>query len=103
MRATLQKASGSSFMGGARYKYQDSPRILGGELWFYSGRIFRENFNWFLLPHELGHYMNYHWYQSNSWDEEIEANQIAIAYWKYKGETERLDKFLSAVELLKEI
>jgi len=57
--------------------------------------FFRENFNWFLIPHELFHYVqtvqgsNLSPYQS-----ELEANKAAVAYWKSVGETERLERFI---------
>ena len=66
---------------------------------FTAEQFFRENFNWFLIPHELGHFMQtITGTESNYWDDEIEANQIAIAYWKYKGETERLNKFIAVTQ-----
>lgn len=57
-------------------------------------QMFGEIFNSFLLAHELGHYLEHMSGRLNTvdlWQSEVEANQIAIAFWEQDaGQAERL-------------
>lgn len=57
-------------------------------------QMFGEIFNSFLLAHELGHYLEHMSGRLNAvdlWQSEVEANQIAIAFWEQDaGQAERL-------------
>jgi hypothetical protein len=46
--------------------------------------MYREMFNSFIVPHELGHYLQDNakrWKGMSRWDAELEANRIGIAFW----------------------
>ena len=46
--------------------------------------MYREMFNSFIAPHELGHYLQDvagRWKTMSKWDAELEANRIGIAFW----------------------
>ncbi|MGE5457224.1 MAG: hypothetical protein ACM3RX_02600 [Methanococcaceae archaeon] len=49
-------------------------------------------FNWFFIPHELGHYINPMIHDVNPYQCELEANEVAIAFLKSNSEnTGKLD------------
>jgi len=61
--------------------------------------FFNQNFNWFLVPHELAHFLqetqkikkiNY----DDRWDSELYANQIAISFWMSQGKEKELTDFI---------
>jgi hypothetical protein len=57
------------------------------------GRTFYElYFYWYNISHELGHVLRAHYGTSDSspWGEETAVNEFAVAYWKGRGEAERL-------------
>ncbi len=46
--------------------------------------MYREMFNSFIAPHELGHYLQHiagRWNSMSPWDAELEANRIGMAFW----------------------
>ena len=46
--------------------------------------MYREMFNSFIAPHELGHYLqdiSKRWEGMSGWNAELEANRIGIAFW----------------------
>jgi len=46
--------------------------------------MYREMFNSFIVPHELGHYLqdvSGRWRALSRWDAELEANRIGVAFW----------------------
>ena len=49
-------------------------------------------FYWYNIAHEVGHVLRtmYGRWTGNNWEEENAVNQLAVAYWRAKGETERL-------------
>ena len=52
-------------------------------------------FYWYNIPHELGHILR-GYYSSRgdtNWQEENAVNSFAVAYWKARGESTRLQKF----------
>jgi hypothetical protein len=58
-------------------------------------------FNWFFIPHELGHYINPMIHDINPYQCELEANEVAIAF--LKSNSENLGKLDLVKESLKEI
>jgi hypothetical protein len=58
-------------------------------------------FNWFFIPHEMGHYINPMIHDLNPYQCELEANEVAIAFLKRKPEN--LDKLHFIKESLKVI
>ncbi|MGA9350544.1 MAG: hypothetical protein WBW48_17325 [Anaerolineae bacterium] len=57
------------------------------------GRAFYElYFYWFNIAHELGHALRAYYGTSDTshWGEETAVNEFAVAYWKGRGEAERL-------------
>ena len=64
-----------------------------------SEQFFRETFNWFLVAHELGHFVQrFQGRKLSYWDGEVDANMIAVAYWQAKGEAERLQTLIKWAE-----
>jgi hypothetical protein len=70
--------------------------------------MYREMFNSFIAPHELGHYLQNvagRWKAMRSWDSELEANRIGIAFWslqpgpegKVEARVENITRFLDDV------
>ena len=62
---------------------------------FTGEEFFRKTFNWFLVIHELGHYVQQ--VKNTTKDDygfEVEANEIAIAYWKINNR-EALDAYIT--------
>jgi hypothetical protein len=57
--------------------------------------MYREMFNSFIAPHELGHYLQDvagRWKRMSGWDAELEANRIGIAFWSLQpGPEGRVD------------
>lgn len=62
-------------------------------------QFFIKNFNWFLVPHELAHFLqetqkikrvDY----NDRWDGEIYANQVAVSFWISQGKEKELTKFI---------
>ncbi|SMX40146.1 ImmA/IrrE family metallo-endopeptidase [Octadecabacter ascidiaceicola] len=66
----------------------------------FTGRqYFEKTFNWFLVVHELGHYVqdvNGTGDQLSHYEREFQANQIAVAYWKRNHRSE-LDDYIAWV------
>ncbi|MCE5347586.1 MAG: hypothetical protein LLG13_15055 [Bacteroidales bacterium] len=58
-------------------------------------------FNWFFIPHELGHYINPMIYDLNPYQCELEANEVAIAF--IKSDSANLEKLDFIKESLKQI
>ncbi len=59
---------------------------------FTGEQYFKINFNWFLAAHELGHYIQAIQNDNmTNWDAELNANKIAVAFWKLQGEQATLD------------
>ncbi|QZE13537.1 hypothetical protein K4L44_13270 [Halosquirtibacter laminarini] len=63
---------------------------------FSGEQYFKKSFNWFLVIHELGHYvqdlkgtMN----NMSDYKKEFQANQIAVAYWK-EVDRQALDEYI---------
>lgn len=61
--------------------------------------FFNQNFNWFLVAHELGHYLqetqkirgiDY----NDRWNGEIYANQVAVSFWMSQGKEKELTDFI---------
>ena len=62
-------------------------------------RFFRETFNWLLIAHELGHFVQrFQGRKLSHWDSEVDANMIAVAYWQTKGAAERLQTVIEWAE-----
>jgi hypothetical protein len=54
--------------------------------------FFKLNFNWFLVPHEMGHFVQgLQNSKLNLWDAERNANCFAVAFWRMQNKLERLD------------
>jgi len=56
-------------------------------------------FYWYNIPHELGHILR-GYYSSRgdtNWQEENAVNSFAVAYWKARGESNRLQQFRQLV------
>jgi len=62
-------------------------------------QFFTKNFNWFLVPHELAHFLqetqkikrvDY----DDRWDGEIYANQVAVSFWISQGKEKELTEFI---------
>lgn len=62
--------------------------------------FFNQNFNWFLVAHELGHYLqetqkirriDY----NDRWNGEIYANQVAVSFWIAQGKEKELTDFIN--------
>jgi hypothetical protein len=66
----------------------------------YSGEeFFKKNFNWFLVAHELGHFLQktqkgVEPTNATRWDSEIQANEIAVAFWLKCGKEAELKSFI---------
>lgn len=61
--------------------------------------FFNKNFNWFLVAHELAHFLqetqkirkiDY----NDRWDGEIYANQVAVSFWMSQGKEKELTDFI---------
>ena len=66
---------------------------------FSGEEFFRLNFSWFLIPHELGHYIQeVKQSELNRYEAEIEANKIAVAYWNEKGDSKKVEDFIKITE-----
>ena len=61
--------------------------------------FFNQNFNWFLVPHELAHFLqetqkikkiDY----DDRWDSELYANQVAVSFWMSQGKEQELADFI---------
>ncbi|MCC2976659.1 hypothetical protein LK533_08215 [Sphingomonas sp. PL-96] len=70
--------------------------------------MYREMFNSFIAPHELGHYLQdvaKRWKGMSGWDAELEANRIGIAFWslqpgaegKVEARVENITRFLDDI------
>jgi len=66
----------------------------------YNGRIFFETyFNWFLPIHELGHFIQFINNDTlGHYKKEINANEIAITYYREIGDTIKLNKLLNYIK-----
>jgi len=58
-------------------------------------------FNWFFIPHELGHYINPKNHDLNPYQCELEANEVAVAF--LKSNSENLEKLDLIKESLQQI
>jgi len=65
-------------------------RILGKS---HAAERFEIYFHWYNLIHELGHAIMWFYVEPRPHpvDEEVLVNQFAVAYWKYHGETKKLE------------
>lgn len=70
--------------------------------------MYREMFNSFIVPHELGHYLQDiagRWKGMSRWNAELEANRIGIAFWalqrgpegNVEARVENITRFLDGV------
>ncbi len=69
----------------------------------YSAEVFfKKNFNWFLVPHELGHYLDFRRNKENRdfYGGELRANKIAITYLIKSGQETELLEFLTETDKL---
>lgn len=66
--------------------------------------FFKKNFNWFLVPHELGHYLQNFAAQEKSsqtrWQRELSANKTAIKFWLAQGQSKQLAAFIKETSKL---
>ena len=72
---------------------------------FTGEQFFRKTFNWFLVIHELGHYIQFvkgTEETDDHYSSESEANNIAVSYWKI-NHREELDKYMIMVNDIIEI
>ncbi len=80
-------------------RWQDLPReVQDLFISFLDGNILRGQrfyqlyFYWYNIAHEVGHVLRgaYQKDRSSMWDEEMACNQLAVAYWRAKGQSSRL-------------
>ena len=67
--------------------------------------FFQETMQWFLIPHELGHYIQNETGQESDddrYESEFNANEFAVAYWIAEGEEDRVARYVDAVTRINE-
>lgn len=67
--------------------------------------LFRELFSWFLIPHEMGHFLQGQkgklTKKADFLDQEYWANRVAVAFWaEEKGQTPRLARFARCMDAI---
>lgn len=75
---------------------------------FTGEEFFKKNFNWFLVPHELGHFIQMTQNVKNLdyndlWEGELYANKVAVAFWLKQGMEEELKEFITETTLVMEL
>lgn len=62
-------------------------------------KFFNQNLNWFVVPRELGHYLQVvsdvrEIKEGDRWANELYANKVAVAFWLNQGKEKELEKFI---------
>ncbi len=75
---------------------------------FTGEEFFKKNFNWFLVPHELGHFVQTTQEvgaidENDLWAGELYANKVAIAFWLQQGMEKELEEFITETTKVKEL